>query len=147
MPRLWILATSASATLLDSFGAKLDTNNWPQGVYLLAESLRTSVVAINQLPATAETLWVRILGKGATQQQAITELIALGQNDPLRGSVLDLLITWRINLETKDNLTEDERDLIMQLSPAYLQRREEILREGEEKGEEKGRQEGLRLLV
>lgn len=33
LPRLWILATSASDTLLESFGAKLELQKWPQGVY------------------------------------------------------------------------------------------------------------------
>jgi hypothetical protein len=35
--------------------------------------LKTAIVAINQLPTTPETLWVRILGKGATQKQAINK--------------------------------------------------------------------------
>ncbi|MFL9454797.1 MULTISPECIES: hypothetical protein [Nostocales] len=38
LPRLWILATSASDNLLESFGAKLELKNWLQGVYFLNES-------------------------------------------------------------------------------------------------------------
>jgi hypothetical protein len=41
-PRLWILATSASTNLLDTFGAKLDLDNWPDGVYFMADGLRSA---------------------------------------------------------------------------------------------------------
>ncbi|BAY66799.1 hypothetical protein NIES22_69430 (plasmid) [Calothrix brevissima NIES-22] len=70
LARLWILAPSASESLLNSFGAKLDLETWTTGVYFLADSLRTAIVAINQLPVTSETLWLRLLGKGETQRQA-----------------------------------------------------------------------------
>ncbi|HBY78154.1 MAG TPA: hypothetical protein DEG47_14385, partial [Cyanobacteria bacterium UBA11148] len=125
LPRLWILATSASITLLDSFSAKLEPKNWSQGVYFLPEALKTAIIAINQLPVTQETLWLRILGKGTTQQQAISELLALPKEHPLRSNTLELIYSWRITLENKENLDEDERELIMNLSEAYIQWREE----------------------
>lgn len=137
------MATSASTALVDSFGAKLDPDNWPQGVYLLAESLKTGIVAINQLPVNSETLWLRMLGKGTTQQQAINEITALTPENRLRTNVLELISTWRINVEKKDNLTEDERELMMNLTPAYLEWRENTLREGRREGREEGVQEGV----
>ena len=143
LPRLWILATSASAALLDSFSAKLEPNNWTQGVYFLSEALKTAVVAINQLPPTPETLWLRILGKGATQQQAINELISLPREYPFRSNALELIYSWRISLEGKENLDEDERELIMNLSPAYVQWREETLQQGRQQGA----LQGQRLLL
>jgi len=147
LPVLWIIATSASTALLESFGAEQQLDNWHPGVYFLGEALKTVVVAINQLPPTPETLWLRILGKGATQEQAIDELIALPPEHPLRSNVLELISTWRVNLESKENLTEDERDLIMQLSPAYLKWREDTLQEGKQEGLQAGRLEGERLVV
>lgn len=147
LPRLWIVATSASAALLNSFGATLDSENWCEGIYFLAPALKTAVVAINQLPPTPETLWLRILGKGKTQQQAISELIALPRGNPVRTNVLDLISSWRITLESRENLNQDERDLIMNLSPAYLQLREEIFREGRQEGRQEGSFEGQRLVV
>ncbi|MCL1471649.1 hypothetical protein [Argonema antarcticum] len=147
LPRLWILATSASAALLDSFGARLDPDNWPIGVYFLADALKTAVVAINQLPLTEQTLWLRILGKGTTQQQAINEITALPPENPLRRNVLELISTWRINVERKDNLTEDERELIMNLTPAYLEWRENTLREGVQEGVREGSLQERRLVV
>lgn len=147
LPRLWILPPSASSALLESFGAKLELSNWCQGVYFLADALHTAIVAINQLPTTPETLWLRILGKGTTQQEAIDELLALPQGNPLRTNALELIYTWRIRLETKENLDEDERELIMNLSRAYVQWREETLLQGVQQGLQQGLQQGQRLVL
>jgi len=43
--------------------------------------LQTAVVAINQLPKTEMTLWLRLLGRGTTQADAIAELLALERSD------------------------------------------------------------------
>jgi hypothetical protein len=63
LPHLWLLASSASETLLSGFGFSA-SNDWDSGVYFLHSSLRTAIIAINQLPRTDETLFLRLLGKG-----------------------------------------------------------------------------------
>ena len=113
LPRLWILASSASEALLNSFRVQLDQENWGQGVYFLADSLRTAIVSINQLPVTPNTLWLRILGKGRVQQQAIQELAALPRENALRARALDLLFSWSISIEGREDLDEEDRALIM----------------------------------
>ncbi|MFB2876271.1 hypothetical protein [Floridanema aerugineum] len=45
-------------------------------------------------------------------------------------------------VERKENLTEDERELIMNLTPAYLEWRENTLREGMREGIQEGIREG-----
>lgn len=147
LPRLWILTTSASVALVDSFNAKLEPNNWTQGVYFLGEALKTAIIVINRLPVTPETLWLRILGKGTTQQRAISELLALPKEQPLRNNTLELIYSWRINLETKDSLDQEERELMMNLSPAYLQWREETLMQGLQQGLQQGTLQGQRLVL
>jgi len=87
---------------------------------------------------------VSILGKGIIQQQAINEITALSPENPLRRNVLELISTWRINVQRKETLTEDERELIMNLTPAYLEWRENTLREGMREGIQEGIQEGIR---
>ncbi|WP_414565618.1 MULTISPECIES: hypothetical protein [unclassified Anabaena] len=131
LPRLWILATTASTSLLESFGARLDTDNWLAGVYFLPDSFKTAIVAINQLPLTVETLWLRILGKGETQRQAVSELLSLPQNNPLRRDIQELITSWRITVINQENLTEDDQEVIMNLSQAYLEWREATLQEGQ----------------
>jgi hypothetical protein len=144
LPQLWILATSASKKLLSGFRAKQDAA-WPTGIYFLGDSLRTAIIAINQLPCTPDTLWLRVLGKGATREQAVSELLAMSREVGLRNLTLRLLMNWRIeiNLNIDDNeLDEETRELIMQLSPAYIKWREETLQEGEAKGKAEGKVEG-----
>jgi hypothetical protein len=90
LPRLWVLAPSASDTLLRRLRLEPEPT-WPSGLYFASEADRTALVAINQLPATADTLWLRLLGKGRTQQQAIAEVLALPQEDPSRLLVLSIV--------------------------------------------------------
>jgi hypothetical protein len=92
LPRLWIFSPTASESILNCFRTSIDEENWGVGVHFLGDYLRTAIVAIHQLPSTEETLWLRILGKGRVQQQAIDELEALPQNHPLRSKAIDLLL-------------------------------------------------------
>ncbi len=131
LARLWILSPSASPGLLNDFGAKLELETWLNGVYFLPKSLRTAILAINELPVTDETLWLRILGKGQTQRQAVNELLALPESNSLRQNTLRLITNWRIVLvQQTDNLTEDEQELIMNLSQAYQQWEETTIQQG-----------------
>jgi len=142
LAQLWILAPTVSAGLLEKFGAKINLNKWPKGVYFLPDGLKTAIVVINQLPKTPETLWLRILGKGGTQEKAIEELIALSSSEPLRLRALEQIAIWRLNLESQKNINEEDRELIMALSPVYLQWREATLEQGRQEGLQEGRQEG-----
>lgn len=120
LPQLWILASSASDTLLASFGAS-SCADWEQGVFFLAESFKTAIIAINRLPQTLDTLWLRLLGREVTQRQAIREVLALPLDHPQRATALRLLANWRINIEASGEIDEDDRELIMALSQAYLE--------------------------
>ncbi len=130
LPWLWILSPTASVPLLNGFKATLDEDNWSRGVYLLGDSFKTALVVIHQLPRTPDTLWLRILGRGRVQQQAVDELAALPLENPFRSNALELLYSLRTNLEASQNLDVEDRDLIMQLSPLYLQRLEEATQQG-----------------
>ncbi|MEQ8468068.1 hypothetical protein [Coleofasciculus sp. E1-EBD-02] len=131
LPRLWILSPSCSRRLLNGFCAKLSQDeNWGEGVYFLPEFQRTALVAINQLPLNQDTLWLRVLGKRRTQQQAIDELVGLAQENPRRRNILEILANWRINVSSSETLSNADRELIMNLSPAYFKWREETLQEG-----------------
>ncbi len=129
-PKLWILTPTASAELLGGFHARID-ENWLPGVYFLGEYLRTAIVVIHQLPRTPETLWLRVLGKGTVQKQAIDSLEALPENHPFRAIALDLLYNLRKNLEITQASNEEDRELIMRLAPLYQQDRELAKKEGQ----------------
>jgi len=130
LARLWILSPRASENLLKAFGATLDLDNWPDGVYFLPEGERGAIVAINSLPLTSDTLWFRLLGRGKVQQQAVSELVALPTENRLRRNVLEIIYRWRISVMAQPELTQDDEELIMNLTQAYEEARAAAVQEG-----------------
>jgi hypothetical protein len=131
LPQLWLLATSAPQELIEDFYAQ-PSATLGDGVYVLGPSLKAGVVAINQLPVTPDTLWLRLLGRGATFEQARQELLDLPRDNPLRDKVVEVLSGYHLNLNLTDKstLSNEEQELVMRLSPIYLKWREETRQEG-----------------
>ena len=146
LPKLWILTPTASAQLLSGFGANPKDDYLP-GIHFMPEYLRTAIVAIHQLPSISETLWLRIIGRGNVQKQAIDELEALTPDNPFRKAALELLYNLQQNLQVTQNQDEEDRELLMRLAPLYQQDREQAIQEGEQRGLETGIQQGERLVV
>ncbi|NJM68483.1 MAG: hypothetical protein HC851_23885, partial [Acaryochloris sp. RU_4_1] len=61
------------------------------------------------------------MGRNGVQRQAISELLALPRNHPLRQRTLEHLAVLQIHLRVGQNLDEDERKLAMNLTPVYEQ--------------------------
>jgi flagellar biosynthesis/type III secretory pathway protein FliH len=135
---------------LEGFGAKTK-EGWEKGVYFLPKYQKAAIVAINQLSMTEDTLWLRVMGKGKTQTEAITQVVKLSENNHKWERLVEIFASWRKNLELNSNVSDEERELIMSLSPAYLKQREEWKQEGIEEGRQQGRQQGQkdgqRLMV
>ena len=142
LPKLWILTPTASTALLSNFGGTID-RSWMAGVYFLASALRSAIVVIHRLPVIPETLWLRILGKGRVQRQAIDELEALPEDNPNRSATLKLLYNLREHLEARQEIDEGERELIMRLAPLFDEKIEQIARESEQRGIEQGIEQGI----
>jgi hypothetical protein len=102
LPKLWILTPSASKRKLSDFGAT-EAADWVSGVYLMPKALRTAIVVIHQLPRTPETLWLRVIGRGRVQKQAIDELEALPLRHPYAWITLQLLYALQQSLIVADN--------------------------------------------
>ncbi|MFB2836675.1 DUF4351 domain-containing protein, partial [Floridanema evergladense] len=133
-PRLWILTPTLSQPILDSFGAILEWESFGEGVYFLPPALRTAIVVIHQLPKTPETLWLRLLGKGNVQKSAIAQFNSLPNATPFKDNVLELLSNLFAILEARQDLDSEDRELIMQLSPLYLERIQDANQQGIEQG-------------
>jgi len=131
IPKLWVLTPTASPAILSSFNVN-QKEGWLPGIYFLGDALRTAIVAIHQLPSTPETLWLRILGRGSVQSQAIIELQALPSNHPYRKATLELVYNLRENLKINQNLESDDLELVMRLEPLYQQDREKAKKEGQQ---------------
>ncbi len=131
LPHLWILSPTVSQAVLSGFKAELDVENWGEGIYFLGKSFKTGIVVIHQLPKTPETLWLRMLGKGKVQKQAITELRELPEDNPFRVQTLELLYNLLTILEVRQDLETEDQSLVMELSPLYLERLENAIQQGE----------------
>jgi hypothetical protein len=134
IPKLWILTPTISETRLSSFGT-IQKEGWLSGVDFLADAMRSAIVAIHQLPQTPETLWLRLLGRGSVQSQAIIELQALPLDHPYQKATLELVYNLRENLRVNQELETDDRELIMRLEPLYQRNREQTKEEGRQEGE------------
>jgi Domain of unknown function (DUF4351) len=135
LPKLWILTPSASKRKLSDFGAT-EAADWAPGVYPMAKALRTAIVVIHQLPRTPETLWLRVLGRGRVQKQAIDELEALPLRHPYARATLQLLYALQQSLIVADNPPKDDTELIMRLAPLFHQQQERVKQE-----------EGQRIII
>jgi predicted transposase/invertase (TIGR01784 family) len=115
--------------------------DWGEGIYFRPESDRSAVVVVHQLPVTHVTLWLRLLGRGKVQKQAVAELMALPPDYPYRNISLRHIAVLQKNLKARQNLDNDLEDVIMALSITYEQIEAEIL----QKGREEGRKEALSI--
>ena len=142
LPLLWILTPTCSERILAGFGAQTK-EGWEKGVYFLPKYQKAAIVAINQLSMTEDTLWLRVMGKGRTQMEAISEVVELSKENDKWDRLMEIFASWRKNLELNSDVNDEEaRELIMSLSPAYLKQREEWKQEGIEEGRQQGRQQG-----
>jgi hypothetical protein len=55
------------------------------------------------------------------QRRAIEEVNELPKGHPYRQNTLELLSNLKVTLESQENIPPEDRDLIMQLSPLYLE--------------------------
>jgi hypothetical protein len=133
LAQLWILASRMDAPVIAGFGGQ-PHSDWPQGVYFTPVELSMAFVVINQLPVTPDTLWIRLLGRGKTLEEAITELLALPKGDNRRSQTLKLLANWRVSLQLKNPQDEEERELMATLSQAYLDWEQQTEQRGEQRG-------------
>jgi predicted transposase/invertase (TIGR01784 family) len=114
---------------------------------LLPSAQKTGIIVIHRLQKTPETLWFRILGKDGVQRRAIEEVKELPQGHPYRQNTLELLSNLKVTLENQANIQPEDRDLIMQLSPLYLEKIQAAEQKGKLEGKQEDRQEiALRML-
>ena len=147
LAQLWIFTPTASVDILESFNGTLDETNWGKGIYFLSTGLKTVVVVIHQLPSTPETLFLRVLGRGKVQRQAVEELEALANNSPFLGDIIELVHNLIAVLSARQrqehDIDQDDQELIMKLSQMYQQQLEEIKKQERQEGEKLGLDKGI----
>ncbi|MBS9395496.1 MAG: hypothetical protein HEQ29_21030 [Dolichospermum sp. LBC05a] len=138
LPYLWIFTPTASVDILESFNFTLDEENWGKGIYFLGKALKTVLIVIHQLPTTPETLFLRVLGRGKVQRQAVEELEALSENSQFLTNIIqlvhDLIAVLSARQEKEHDIDQDDQELIMKLSEMYQQQLAEIKKQEREEG-------------
>lgn len=98
------------------------------------------IVVIHQLPVTPKTLLLRLLGRGKVQSNAITEIEALRDDNPLKSIILDQLYNLQQNLFVQNDVDSEDQEIIMRLAPLYQQDRTRAIEQGRQ-------EEGLSLIL
>ena len=70
-------------------------------------------MVVHQLPITPDTLWLRLLGKGGIQTNAIKEVLAMPQGDTLRNDALQLLSNWKIIEKISTQQEQKDREALL----------------------------------
>lgn len=137
------MTPTLSKPILAKYTATLATEFSSTGVYLLSPGCKTGIIVIHQLPRTPSTLWFRLLGKEKVQSNAITEVAALAPSHPCRQDALSWLGNLKVILEARESQEPEEDDLMMQLSPLFLEK----IQVAEQQGNVQGRQDEAQALI
>jgi hypothetical protein len=127
LPDLWLIVPTASLRLRNGFGIVPTTI---PGIYQFPEYQRIGLIVVHQLPKTADTLWLRLLGRANLQKRAIDELVQQSPPPALYASIEELLADYRKQLEPRRTLSPEEEELLMNLSAAYLKQQQDWKQEG-----------------
>jgi hypothetical protein len=146
LPILWIISPTLSKIKRKTF-CMVTTPEWGEGIYFLPENDFTRIVVVHQLPVTIDTLWVRLLGKGSVQANAVKELLALDDDYPYKQETQRHLSALQVNLKMRQNKTRDLREVIMNLAPAYEQWYTKTKQEGITEGKQIGITEGKQIGI
>ena len=151
-PQLWILAASLSEPLKKEC-AVIHKPGFPRGFYHFPSPIvRTIMVSLKDLPSTPNTLWMRVLGRGKTQEDAIADVVALPLTDPHRAPILRMLCAWKlVTIEKNPSLFENAETTTMAYPQIFLDwetaTEDRGLRRGQKIGQkEKALSIALRLL-
>ena len=151
-PQLWILAASLSEPLKKEC-AVIHKPGFPRGFYHFPSPIvRTIMVSLKDLPSTPNTLWMRVLGRGQTQENAIADVVALPLSDPRRAPILRMLCAWKlVTIEKNPSLFENAETTIMAYPQIFLDweaaTEERALRRGQEIGQQIGQQIGAKEIA
>jgi flagellar biosynthesis/type III secretory pathway protein FliH len=86
------------------------------------------------------------LGKDLIQKQAIDEVVALPKEDSKRLEILRLLSKWKINMGLDNEIdSAEDRELVMNLTTAYIEWEKETELRGMERGMATGMERGMEI--
>jgi flagellar biosynthesis/type III secretory pathway protein FliH len=74
-------------------------------------------------------------------------LLALPDTSEQKENTLRLIANWRIITIKQTNLIEEDQEIVMNLSTAYVEWEQKTLEQGRQEGEQQGIQQGEKRLI
>lgn len=120
---------------------------WPPGFYCGARALHLWLVVIAELPETADTRLLRLLGASKTRRKALQEINALPADDPQRQPLLEILVEVRYLLRHVEEQDTEEQEFMTQLRQQFEQYKADLRREATQAGVKQGKAEALLAIL
>jgi hypothetical protein len=144
IPRLWLLSVGRPRSVLTGLRFE-QLSGWPPGIWQGPPLLRTYVVVLRDLPATRETLALRLLGAGQSFWRAVEELRDLPADAWEPHAFLPLLLAYRVRIsQDPEEASEIDMSYAKKLRDIYDDWERRVQEQSEARGEEKGRTEGMK---
>ena len=116
-PRLWVISYGKPQTVIQEMN--LETmDGWPHGFWQREDFDAFHVINVRELPKTAETMFLRLLGRGRTFSEAVRELFTEPQHAWARELLTPLLIAFRSEIP-QDSLEEEDMEALRELDIVY----------------------------
>ena len=124
-PALVVLSPGKPATVLDAYGCEWGS----PGVYHADWGLALRVVVLAELPATPETLLLRLLGRGRVFSQALAELAELPGDAWERSVATPLLVHFQLG--SHEHPRHEEADVSAEIQAWFEDYQRKLRKEGE----------------
>lgn len=98
---------------------------WPAGFWEGPPAAPLHVVVLRSLPRVRGTLLLRLMGRGATLQEAIQDLHALPEDAWERQVSMRLLVTFRFEIP-QDSLEAEEMKTLREIKAMYAEWEQQI---------------------
>lgn len=143
-PHLWTLSAGRPERVIDGYKFT-PISAWPVGFYQRCPEDAVGLAVLRELPATRETLLLRLMGSGDVLNRAIAELMLLPDDAREREVVMTSMIAFRTRIF--HDPTSEEREFLMSTEPLYDQWEKQVKRQGRAEGRAEGRRAMLLDLL
>lgn len=144
-PRLWLISPGRPERFLDEAEFRAMAH-WPAGLYQRARWDACHLVVTAELPRTKATLPLRLLGRGATLNEAIAELVSLPEESVTRQRLIPVVVAFRGEIP-HDALETDIMNSLQELDAIYEKWERRVKDEGRAEGRAEGQRSMLRSML
>lgn len=142
VPPQWVISPGRPSSGLLAVPAT-PAEGWPPGFHRSGELLEQWIVVLSELPKTAETRLLRLMGPQPMRREVQAEIVALSEDDPVRQPWVVILSKMVYFLVKKIEGAGEETEDMTQLDQEFEQFKADLRSEGEIRGEARGKAKAL----